>query len=170
MAHSFLFTLPLCLGLFFNMSFQVLRNYSTALGQPNASLIVMAITACFNALADYALIFGHFGFPRLEVVGSAIATTTSFGFSLIAMFAVIHFTPRLKQCRAFRRFGRADRPKFAELFRLGMPIGLTMIFEAMLFNCSMLVMGASSGKEALAHASSISSGGAPTILVVTDDA
>jgi uncharacterized protein (TIGR02118 family) len=29
---------------------------------------------------------------------------------------------------------------------------------------------ASSGKEALAHATSISSGGAPTIVVVTDDA
>lgn len=29
---------------------------------------------------------------------------------------------------------------------------------------------ASSGKEALTHAASISSGGAPTILVVTDDA
>ncbi len=29
---------------------------------------------------------------------------------------------------------------------------------------------ASSGKEALAHAASISSGGAPTIVVVTDDA
>jgi hypothetical protein len=29
---------------------------------------------------------------------------------------------------------------------------------------------ASSGKEALTHAASISSGGAPTIIVVTDDA
>jgi MATE family multidrug resistance protein len=142
LAHlASVFTLPLCLGLFFNMSFQVLRNYSTALGAPNPSLIVMTATVCFNALADYALIFGHFGFPRLEVIGSGIATTTSFGFSLITMLAVIRFTPKLKQYRAFRRFDRPDWPKFTELIRLGMPIGLTMIFEAMLFNCSMLVMG-----------------------------
>lgn len=142
LAHlASVFTLALCPGLLFSLFFQVLRNYSTAVGKPNASLIVMAITACFNVLADYALIFGHFGFPRLEVLGSGIATTTSFAFSTIAMVGVIRFMPDLKPYRAFRLFGRPDWLKFAELFRLGVPIGLTMIFEAMLFNCSMLVMG-----------------------------
>jgi MATE family multidrug resistance protein len=142
LAHlASLFTLPMCLGLFFVMGFQVLRNYSTALGKPNASLIVMGLSVLFNALAGYALIFGHFGFPRLEVVGSGIASAAAEGFSLIAMLIVIRFTRELRQYRAFRRFHRADWPKFVELFRLGMPIGLTMIFEVMLFNCSMLVMG-----------------------------
>ena len=135
------FTLPLCLGLFFNMGFQVLRSHTTALGKPTASLIVMVSTVFFNALAAYTLIFGHFGFPRLEVVGSGIATATSFGFSLILMCVVIHFMPALRPYHLLRQFGRADWPKLAEVFRLGMPIGLTMIFEAMLFNCSMLVMG-----------------------------
>jgi MATE family multidrug resistance protein len=142
LAHlASLFTLPFCLGLFFVMGFQVLRNFSTALGKPNASLIVMAATVFFNALAGYALIFGHFGFPRLEVMGSGIASTAADGFSLMAMLIVVRFTPKLRQYRIFRRFGRANLPRLAELFQLGMPIGLTMIFEAMLFNCSMLVMG-----------------------------
>jgi len=142
LAHlASLFTLPLSLGLFFVMAFQVLRNYSTALGKPNASLIVMVATVFFNALADYALIFGHFGLPRLEVLGSGIATTAANGFSLIAMLILIRFTPNLREHRIFRRFGRPDWPKFTEVFQLGTPIGMTMIFEVMLFNCSMLVMG-----------------------------
>jgi MATE family multidrug resistance protein len=136
-----LFTTPLCIGLFFVLSFQVLRNYTTALGQPAASLIVMVVSVAFNALADYALIFGHFGFPRLEVVGAGIATAAAQGFSLLAMLIVIRLTPKITQYRAFRRFVRPDWVKLTELFRLGMPIGLTMIFEAGLFNCSMLVMG-----------------------------
>jgi MATE family multidrug resistance protein len=142
LAHmASLFTLPLGAGLFFNMGFQVLRNHATALGKPNASLIVMGITVFFNAAADYVLIFGHLGFPRLEVMGSGVATTASFGFSLIAMFAVVALTPKLRPYRFLAGFARPDWAKFAELFRLGMPIGLTMIFEAMLFNASMLVMG-----------------------------
>ena len=142
LAHlASLFTMPLCVGLFFVLSFQVLRNYSTALGQPKTSLIVMVVSVFFNALAGYALIFGHFGFPRLEVVGSGIATTAAQAFSLVAMLIVIRFTPKLRQYRAFQGFRQPHLPKLAELFRLGMPIGLTMIFEAGLFNCSMLVMG-----------------------------
>ena len=142
LAHlASLFTAPLSIGLFFVLGFQVLRNYTTALGQPNASLIVMVLAVFFNAAADYALIFGHFGFPRLEVVGSGIATASAHAFSLVAMLIVIRFTPKIRQYRAFRRFARADWSKLAESFRLGMPIGVTMIFEAGLFNCSMLVMG-----------------------------
>jgi MATE family multidrug resistance protein len=142
LAHlASLFTLPLCVGLFFNMGFNVMRNYTTALGHPKLSLIVMAGTVLFNGVADYALIFGHFGFPRLEIVGSAIATTASFAFSLLTMIGVVRFTPALEHYHPFRDFGSADWPKLVELFRLGMPIGLTMVFEAMLFNCSMLVMG-----------------------------
>ena len=136
-----LFTRPLSIGLFFVLTFQVLRNYTTALGEPNASLIVMVLSVFFNALAGYALIFGHFGFPRLEVVGSGLATASAQAFSVFAMLIVIGFTPKIRQYRAFHKFARPHWPKFAELFLLGMPIGLTMIFEAGLFNCSMLVMG-----------------------------
>ncbi|MBI3676050.1 MAG: MATE family efflux transporter [Proteobacteria bacterium] len=145
------FVLPLTLGLAFNLCFQVLRNYSTALGKPRASLIVMSITIGFNALADYTLIFGHFGFPKLGVFGSGLATATSFFFSSTMMIVVVFATPKLRQYRIFRRFNRPDWTKFAELFRLGMPIGLTMIFEAMLFNSSMLIMGTFGTEFVAAH-------------------
>src|SRR5215472_6804313 len=58
------FVIPLSFGLPFSLAFQVLRNYSTALSKPNASLIVMALAVFFNGAGDYALIFGHFGAPR----------------------------------------------------------------------------------------------------------
>jgi len=37
------------------------------------------------------------------------------------------------------------------VFRLGMPIGLTMIFEAMLFNCATLIMGTFGTTSVAAH-------------------
>ena len=145
------FVLPLCLGLPCSLGYQVLRNYAMALGKPNASLWVMAATIGFNALGDYALIFGHFGMPRLELFGSGIASACSYGFSFLAMIAIVFVMPTLRKYRIFRRFSRPDWSKFAELFRLGMPIGLTMIFEASLFNTATLLMGTFGTASVAAH-------------------
>jgi MATE family multidrug resistance protein len=145
------FVLPLCLGLPCSLGYQVLRNYATALGKPNASLWVMGATIAFNALGDYALIFGHFGMPRLELFGSGVSSACSYTFSFLAMTAIVFVIPTLRKYRIFRRFARPDRSKFAELFRLGMPIGLTMIFEASLFNMATLLMGTFGTASVAAH-------------------
>jgi multidrug resistance protein, MATE family len=146
-----LFTRPLSLGLFFSLGFQVLRSHTTALSAPNAPLVVMVLSVFFNALADYALIFGHFGFPPLGVLGSGLATTASFAFSFVAMLVLIRLNPQLRSYRIFRRFGRIDAAKLKEIFRLGLPIGVTMSFEVLLFNCSMLVMGLFGTEFVAAH-------------------
>ncbi len=145
------FTSVLCIGLPFSLGYQVLRNYSTALSRPNASLVVMVVCIGFNALADYALIFGHFGAPRLGIFGSGIASASSYTFSFFAMTAVVWLTPTLRRYRIWRRAHRPQWEKLAEIFRLGMPIGLTMMFEAMLFNASMLVMGSFGTRYVDAH-------------------
>jgi MATE family multidrug resistance protein len=136
-----LFMRPLALGLLFSVGYQVLRNYMTALGRPNSSLVVMAITVAFNALADYALIFGHFGLPRLGLLGSGIASTLSYAFSFFAMLLVALWSPGIRHYYILHHFARPHMDKFRELFRLGMPIGMTMMFEAMLFNTATLIMG-----------------------------
>jgi MATE family multidrug resistance protein len=131
----------LCWGLPFSLGYQVLRNFSTALSKPLASLIVMVVAIFFNAFGDYALIFGHFGAPKLGLVGSGTASACSYAFSFFAMLAVVYLTPGLRKYRILRRFHRPHAEKLWEVFRLGMPIGLTMIFEAMLFNSATLIMG-----------------------------
>src|ERR1041385_3404324 len=141
----------LAFGLPFTLGYQVLRNYTTALSRPTAPLIVMGISILFNALADYALIFGHFGLPRLGLTGSGIASSCSFAFGFLTMLLVIRLTPGLRKYRILRRFHRPHWEKFAEVFRLGLPIGLTTIFEAMLFNSATLVMGTFGTASVAAH-------------------
>ena len=141
----------LCWGLPFSLGFQVLRNFSTALSRPTAPLIVMAVCVLFNAFGDYALIFGHFGAPRLELVGSGIASASSYAFSFLTMLVVIWLTPSLREVRIFHRFHFPHWEKLVEVFKLGMPIGLTMIFEAMLFNSATLIMGTFGTASVAAH-------------------
>lgn len=145
------FTAMLCWGLPFSLGYQVLRNFSTALSRPRASMYVMAAAILFNATGDYALIFGHFGLPRLGLTGAGIASACSYAFGFLAMACVVKLMPELAKFRVFRRFHRAHFRKLVEVFRLGMPIGLTMIFEAMLFNAATLIMGTFGTASVAAH-------------------
>ncbi len=141
----------LTFGLPFSLGFLVLRNFTTALGRPRAGLWVMGASIGVNALLGYTLIFGHFGAPRLGIVGSGMATALSSLFSFLGMVVYMQVTPKLRAYRAFRRFSRPVGVKLNEVFRLGMPIGMTMIFEAMLFNAMTLVMGTFGATSLAAH-------------------
>jgi MATE family multidrug resistance protein len=141
----------LCLGLPFSLGFQVLRNFAAALGHPRAAVWVTAMTVAFNILGGYTLIFGHFGAPRLGLRGCAIASVSALAFSFFAMVVVIRLIADLAPYRIFRRFFRPAWSKLREVFVLGMPIGMTMMFEAMLFNCMTLLMGTFGAAPLAAH-------------------
>lgn len=143
------FVSALSFGLPFSLGYQVLRNFATALKRPRPALYVMVVTILFNAACDYGLIFGHFGLPKLGILGAGIASASSYTFSFLALLAVIYATPALRRYRMFRHFLKPHWRHLAEVFHLGMPIGLTMMFEGVLFNASLLLMGMF-GKAAVA--------------------
>ena len=140
-ANAGLYMSLLCWGLPFAIIFQVLRSFTSSVGHPLAALAVMVLAVLFNALGDYALIFGHFGAPRLGLAGAGIASACSNFFSAAALLAVCLLMPSLKRYRILNQLGRHHGPHLRELFRLGIPIGLTTLFEAMLFNSAALMMG-----------------------------
>jgi MATE family multidrug resistance protein len=80
-----------------------------------------------------------------------MASVSALALSFVVMLVVIRLTPDLRPYRLFRRFGRPAWAKLKEVFVLGMPIGVTMLFEAMLFNCMTLVMGTFGAATLAAH-------------------
>lgn len=139
------------IGLPFSLVFQALRSIATALGRPRPALVVMTATIAFNALADYALIFGNLGCPRLGLAGAGLATSSSYVFSAAAMALVFRGHPELRRVRMLRRFGRPRWGVLLEIARLGLPIGLTMMFEMMIFNTMTLVTGVLGATPLAAH-------------------
>src|SRR3954466_3956870 len=86
-AGAAIFMSGLAWGLPCAMAFQVLRSFSTALSRAVPPLVVMALAIAWNAGFDYALIFGHFGLPRMGVYGAGLASASSNIFSFVAMLA-----------------------------------------------------------------------------------
>jgi MATE family multidrug resistance protein len=128
-------------GLPFALAFQVLRSFSTALSRAVPPMVVMALAILWNACGDYGLIFGHFGLPRMGLFGAGLASASSNIFSFLAMLAVCLGAPALRRYHILHRLWHPAWRCFTELFRLGLPIGVTMVFEVALFNGAALVMG-----------------------------
>ncbi len=141
----------IALGLPFTLAFGVLRNFAAAIGKQNAVLAIAVATVLFNILGNYVLIFGNFGAPALGVTGSGIASALAYAFSFFALLVVFLFAPSFRKYRLLHRFTRFDRAKFAEVFRLGAPMGMSMLFEAMLFNAATLIMGTFGAASVAAH-------------------
>jgi MATE family multidrug resistance protein len=140
-ADAAVYICGLAWGLPFALAFQVLRSFSTALSRAVPPMLVMGLAILWNAACDYALIFGHFGLPRLGLWGAGLASASSNIFSFALMLGVVLAMPALARYRVLHRLWRPHWACFAELFRLGLPIGITMVFEVALFNGAALAMG-----------------------------
>ena len=128
-----------------------LRQFLTGLERAQAVLWITVATALMNGLLDYAFIFGRWGAPALGIEGAAIATlgSNAFAFLLAALWVTFHRS--LRVYAIFARFWRPDWPAFAEIVRLGWPIGLALLAEAGLFAVSSLMMGRIGLLELAAH-------------------
>jgi multidrug resistance protein, MATE family len=119
----------------------VVRSLISAMERPRPALWVGLVGIVLNALAGYALIYGSFGFPRLGLVGAGIATTFSSTVLFGGLALVLVVDRRFRRYRFFGRMWRPDWPRFRELWRLGLPIGLALTFEITIFNVAALLMG-----------------------------
>lgn len=135
------YVLALAPGLPFSLGILVLRNFLAALEKTTAPLVIVIFTTLLNALLNYALIYGNFGAPRLELVGAGIASSLSHfvGFLILAGYIAIDRTAR--RYSLFERFFKPNWARLREVFGLGLPIGADVAFEAMLFNAAVFLMG-----------------------------
>jgi multidrug resistance protein, MATE family len=119
----------------------VLRSFISALERPMWAMVIMVLAVVFNALANYALIFGNFGMPALGIQGSGLATTLSSAMMFLGLVLVIVFDRQFRRYFLFGRLWRLDKKQFVHLFKLGSNIGLLLWFEVGLFTVSALIMG-----------------------------
>jgi MATE family, multidrug efflux pump len=130
----------------------VLSRLLAAHTRPRATMVVMVLGIGVNALADYALMFGHFGFPRLGLIGAGVATGIVTTFMFLALLTFVLIDRRLRRYRLLGRFWRADWSRIYEIFRLGLPIAVTNLAEIGVFFAATLLMGLIGTAALAAHA------------------
>jgi MATE family multidrug resistance protein len=129
----------------------VLKSYLAALERTQVVLWTTVAGVIVNAVIGWALIFGNWGAPELGLRGSAIATVTVQVTSALALMAYSAWLPAARRFHLFRNFWRPDWAVFAQVFRIGIPIGVTGVAESGLFIGAALMMGWIGTVELAAH-------------------
>ena len=121
--------LGLSIGIFSQFCFERLLQST---GRTTLAMITQLTGAVINIIMDPILIFGYFGFPRMEVAGAALATVLGqIVAAAMAIFMNFKFNPevniRLREIRWNRQVA-------GEIYRVGFPsivmqsIGSVMVF------------------------------------------
>lgn len=132
-----------------------IRGFMAALELPRWTMIAGFAAVIVNAVVNYGLIFGHFGLPRWGLFGAGVGSSLTSLFQFIFLCVVLYVHPRFRRYHLLGRWWRADWQRFATLWKLGLPIGLHMGFEAMVFAAAVFLMGYISTQATAAHAVAI---------------
>ncbi|NEW84974.1 MAG: MATE family efflux transporter [Mariniphaga sp.] len=84
-------------GLFFASAGLLFRSFYTGIAFTKYLSISSAIMASINVVLDYAMIFGHWGFPQMGIQGAAIASAISEVCALLFFIIITWRNTRLKQ-------------------------------------------------------------------------
>ena len=128
-------------GLPFFLVYTALRQYLAGRGIMRPAMIIAIVANLVNILANWALIFGHLGFPALEIYGAGIATACTRIFMGVAMtlwlvrgnLAQGGWTPWARESFSLKGL--------AEIIGHGWPVGLQFLLEVWAFQTATLVAG-----------------------------
>jgi len=142
----------IALGFLPGLWYWVLSEFLAAHARPRATLVISIIGVGVNAVADYALMFGHFGYPQLGLIGAGIASAIVSNLMFLAVLGFVLVDRRFRRYRLLGRFWRADWPRLAEIIRLGVPFAVTELAEMGMFLAAALLMGMIGTETLAAHA------------------
>ena len=129
-----------------------LRNFVAALGNAGIALAVVVGGIFINAALDWGLIFGHWGLPRLGLVGAGIASSITSYLMMFVLVGIVLLHPKTSRFHIFGRMFKPDWERLATIIRVGVPIAFTLAFEVTVFSAAVYLMGLISETSVAAHA------------------
>ena len=121
--------------------FMALRNFMSAVDRPEPGLWITLAAIPANTLLAYALIYGDFGLPRLELLGAGLATTiVNMGMCVAAIWICYARRP-FRKYRVLGRWWRGDWQLTKQLITVGAPMSGSFLLEYGVFAAAAQLMG-----------------------------
>lgn len=121
--------------------FQAYKQFSDGMSQTKFPMRAAIIANIINIALNYLLIYGKFGFPRMELIGAGIGTLISRFLMLFFIIYIVHtkdvfavFVDKIKVSNLKKRF-------FFKVFNVGYPSAMQMFFEVGMFAGGILLAG-----------------------------
>ncbi len=105
-----------------------ISNYFNGVHRPTVTMVSMIVANLFNVVADYALVFGHWGLPAMGVAGAAWATLIALSLRCAWLMVALAGPRFRKEFNPFSEW-RYNRARMASLLGLGAPVGLQWVAD-----------------------------------------
>jgi len=138
--HEVIYFQIMCIGGGAYIGSYALSGFFSGRGKTWPVMWVNAATTVVNLVLDYALIFGHWGFPELGIRGAAIATVAAGVFSLLVFFVLL-FSGGKDRIYHTKKGWRFEKDLFGRLLRFGFPSGMQFFLEIAGFTGFVLIVG-----------------------------
>lgn len=141
--------IPLCI-------FSGFKQFTEGLSYTRIAMWITVGSNLLNILLNYLMIFGHWGFPEMGLMGSCWASFISRVAMALAMFAYVYYNSHFKiYWEEFnfkiRDFIRIDKVLVKKILAIGVPSGLQWVFEVGAFAFAVIMIGWISPDAQAAH-------------------
>lgn len=149
----------LCLAFFPMMLMTVLQQFISAHDKTRIIFLVTLAGLPLNALGNYLLLFGNFGFPELKLAGAGIATSITASFMFLCLLVYSLTNKNLRQYELFKRVELKNIAQIKQIIKTGIPIGISNVGEMGVFLASTITMGIFGVEALAAHTIALRLGG-----------
>lgn len=131
-----------------------ISGFFTGLGRTRTVIGINLVGLILNAVLDYTMIFGNFGFPKMGVAGAGYATAIgTYGAAFYGCY-LIFTSAHEKEFKMLSRW-RIDFSLIRQFLKFGLPSGLQWALEGLAFTVFLIIMGRLQNGEAALASSSI---------------
>jgi len=138
-AERIYFAILMLGGIFLSIN-ATLTGYFSGTGRTRITMVATLLGSLLNIVLDYAMIFGHWGFPRMGIAGAAIATVI--GMSVPALIlGVLFLREPVVRLTGLKRALAFDWPLMRRVIRFGVPSGLHQLIDVGAFAVFVMLTG-----------------------------
>ncbi|GAE35473.1 MATE family efflux transporter [Halalkalibacter akibai] len=138
---AFHYLIGLSFGIIPLFAANVLRYFFDAQGYTRITMIITILAVPFNILLNYGLIFGKLGLPALGGIGAGYATAITYWIIFLFSVWMTFKVEVIRQYRLFKTWAVPSWKAMKEQLSIGIPIGLSIFFEASIFAVVTLLIG-----------------------------
>lgn len=129
-------------------------GYFTGLGRTQVIMQINGVGLVANAVLDYAMILGKWGFPKMGIAGAGYAT--AIGTAIAALYGLwLVFSDKHRREYGLTLGYKWNNDLMKRFIRFGMPAGMQWALEGLAFSVFLIFIGRMSDGNAALAASSI---------------
>ncbi len=125
----------------FVMAFNSFKQFFDGITHTRLSMWIMLGCNAVNILCNYVLIYGHWGFPEMGLMGAGLSTLFSRVLMLVLAVGLFYGMASYKRYRVGFRKSSLNQKSVKRLGKMGFFIGLQMGMENGAFSLSTIMMG-----------------------------